>query len=91
LTGRSEIRSFHRDVSGSCESGGASGAGLPLDEALMRRVGSCGLELETGRTPFQALVSAVVTSEGGFGRSFGFGGSRHKPPARGMTNFQLRK
>ena len=36
------------------------GKACPSMEALIRRVGPCGLEIETGRTPFQALVSAVA-------------------------------
>ncbi|WP_035610462.1 DNA-3-methyladenine glycosylase [Haloferula sp. BvORR071] len=32
----------------------------PSMKALIRRIGVCGLEMETGRTPFQALVHAVA-------------------------------
>lgn len=32
----------------------------PSMKALIRRVGPCVLEIESGRTPFQALVNAVA-------------------------------
>jgi DNA-3-methyladenine glycosylase II len=36
------------------------GRACPEMKALIRRVGPCALQIETGRTPFQALVSAVA-------------------------------
>lgn len=36
------------------------GKACPSMKALIRRVGPCALEIEIGRTPFQALVSAVA-------------------------------
>jgi len=36
------------------------GKSCPAMKELIRRVGLCTLEIETGRTPFQALVSAVA-------------------------------
>ena len=36
------------------------GKACPSMKALIRRIGPCNLEIESGRTPFQALVSAVA-------------------------------
>ena len=36
------------------------GKACPMMKALIGKVGPCALEIETGRTPFQALVSAVA-------------------------------
>lgn len=36
------------------------GNACPMMKALIGKVGPCALEIETGRTPFQALVSAVA-------------------------------
>ena len=72
----------------------------PSMKALIRRVGPCALELESGRTPFQALVHAVAHQQLN-GKAAGtildryrrlFPGARYPGPKAlaGVTDDQLR-
>lgn len=75
------------------------GRTCPRMRDVIRRVGACGLEVETGRTPFQALISAVAhqqlhgkAAETILGRFRGLFGGRWPGPRAlvGVTDEQLR-